>query len=148
MLLKTKATSLKSSPLPIIVQAILFSWGPKPPLPRTARPEKDASPWAQPSTAGHPTPIVPQRFDEIKNVPKPVVIHRAPEARRLRRTITKPLKSSHPLKIARAIPFSPYPRLFQSRRTSRYEALLSRHLKLLTAAFHRNSHPTVRARDL
>jgi len=55
--------------------------GPKYALIENARPEEDASPWAQPSTSGHPTPIVSQRFDETTNVSKPVVTPRAPEAR-------------------------------------------------------------------
>lgn len=58
-----------------------FFMGPKYALIENARPEEDASPWAQPSTSGHPTPIVSQRFDETTNVSKPVVTPRAPEAR-------------------------------------------------------------------
>ena len=57
-----------------------FFMGSKGALTENVRPEKNAWLWALPSTSGHPTPAAPQRFDEIKNVPKPVVTHRAPEA--------------------------------------------------------------------
>jgi len=46
----------------------------------TARPEKDASPWAQPSTAGHPAAIVSRKLEQIKNVLKPLVTLRGPDA--------------------------------------------------------------------
>ena len=42
-----------------------FFMGSKTTLTEIARPEKNASPWAQPSTAGHQIPTVPKRFEEI-----------------------------------------------------------------------------------
>ncbi len=45
----------------------------------SARPERDSSSWAQPSTAGDKTPTLPERVAGTINLPEPLVIHRYPE---------------------------------------------------------------------
>ena len=47
--------------------------------PKTTRPEREASSWAQPSTSGNRAPTLPEKVPAIINLPGPVVIHRYPE---------------------------------------------------------------------
>jgi N-acetylmuramoyl-L-alanine amidase len=47
--------------------------------PNTTRPEREASSWAQPSTAGNRAPTLPEKVAAIINLREPLVIHRYPE---------------------------------------------------------------------
>lgn len=86
-----------------------FFMGPKTPLNEVARPE-NASPWAQPSTAGHPAPVAPKRFDETQNVSKPVVTHRSPEARQTSQDNSEATQKLSPSENCTGNPFFTIPK--------------------------------------
>ncbi len=48
----------------------------------SARPEREASFWAKPSTAGNQAPTLPEKVAATINLPEPLVIHRYPEKRK------------------------------------------------------------------
>ncbi len=82
-----------------------FFIGPKTTFTQTARPEKNSSPWAQPSTAGHQTATVSKIFEEIKNVLKPIVTYRFPELRGSSTDQTAPTEKISPSQNCTGNPF-------------------------------------------
>jgi N-acetylmuramoyl-L-alanine amidase len=86
-----------------------FFIGPKTGLTAIASPEKEASPWAQPSAAGHPAPSGPKRFEEVKNAPEPVVIRRSPEALRTSQGNNEVIQKLSPTQNCTGNPFFAIP---------------------------------------
>ncbi len=59
-----------------------FYMGQKSGNPNTARPERQVSSWAKPSTAGNGAPTLREKLAGIVSPPEPLVIHRYPEERK------------------------------------------------------------------